>query len=182
MSETFFCRIALERLRKRAASPGRRVFPLRHMLVLPEGRWLRQPSHAHLGDCEGAPAALSSVSYEEAETICELPPRRFWPRDFSPASALIVNPEPHLDSPLRIHLFFGDKDRVQHLEGLAKDIVSLTDDLSRAIFDKEGFGVIHRGHSGTLDSLHALDAWLCTVHWWAWRTKTWPLWTVSSLI
>ena len=47
---------------------------------------------------------MSSVSYEEAETICELPPRRFWPRDFSPASALIVNPEPHLDSPLRVVL------------------------------------------------------------------------------
>lgn len=182
-----FCRAALANLKKRAEGHAKQHPTLRHMLVLPEGETLFVParpgSHPLGGSSYPEPPA---VSFGDSQVLVALPPAKCWPPGLKPIRAVVAeqaNPPrpPARQRPYRVHLFFGDAAGMTPLQSLAADLVNLTGDVARAVFGArapEDSTVFYCSP----DYIHGkaaeiLDAWLCTVHWWAWKAIDSPIHT-----
>lgn len=185
-----FCRVALENLKRRAEGYSKQYPSLQHMLVLPEGEYLRVPpppgGHPLGGSSHHMPPA---VTFGESKVAAVLPPEDSWPCDLEPIRAVVAEQEfspyrPLAQKPYRVHLFFGNPAGMAALQSLAADLVNLSDDVGRAIFRNQMLDTVFY-HSP--DCLHGkdaeiLDAWLCTVHWWAWKAVNSPIHTQPHVV
>jgi hypothetical protein len=185
-----FCRAALENLKRRAEGYSKQYPSLQHMLVLPEGEYLRVPPppgcHPLGGSSYHVPPA---VTFGESKVAAALPPEDCWLPDLEPIRAVVAEQEfspyrPLAQKPYRIHLFFGEPAGMAALQSLAADLVNLSSDVGRAIFRSQMLDTVFF-HSP--DCLHGkdaeiLDAWLCTVHWWAWKAVDSPIHTQPRVV
>ena len=158
------------------------------MLVLPEGETILVPPrpgvHA-LGWSSVGP--LRTVSFGESELVGALPPESCWPAELKPLRAVVAEQSftpyrPLAQKPYRIHLFFGDAAGMSEFRAISAGLVSLASDIDQAIFKTPqragpfGWSVIC--HSNDLladEDSTVLDAWLCTIHWWAWKVTDSPI-------
>jgi len=187
-----FCRAALANLKKRAEGHAKQHPTLRHMLVLPEGETLFVParpgSHPLGGSSYPEPPA---VSFGDSQVAAALPPAKCWPPGLKPIRAVVAEEEcaprpPARQRPYRVHLFFGDAAGMTPLQALAADLVNLAGDVARAVFgayEPDMSTVFFRSS----DYIHGkdaeiLDAWLCTVHWWAWKAIDSPIHTRPHVV
>ena len=84
-----------------------------------------------------------------------------------PVDAITIG---HDDEPMRIHLFMGDGKRRKHFFKIVDKIAELAIDLDRTLGD-----VLSQSTKwGASPRDVKLDVWLCTVHWWAWKTPASP--------
>lgn len=185
-----FCRAALENLKRRAEGYSKQYPSLQHMLVLPEGEYLRVPPPPG-----GHPLGCSSyhvppaVTFGESKVAAPLPPEDCWPPNLEPIQAVVAEQEfspyrPLAQRPYRIHLFFGEPAGMAALQSLAADLVNLASDVGRTIFRNQILDTVFF-HSP--DCIHGkdaeiLDAWLCTVHWWAWKAVDSPIHTQPRVL
>ena len=187
-----FCRAALENLKRRAEGYSKQYPSLQHMLVLPEGEYLRVPPppgcHPLGGSSYQVPPA---VTFGESKVAAALPPEDCWPPDLEPIRAVVAEQEfspyrPLTQKPYRIHLFFGEPAGMAVLQSLAADLVNLSSDVGRAVFGNHTWDMA-KVFFHSPDCLHGkdaeiLDAWLCTVHWWAWKAVDSPIHTQPRVV
>lgn len=176
-----FCRSALKEIKQRAEEHARQFPPLKHMLVLPENRSISvpvSPSALRLG-LDGVWLEAGSAALRRIQNLL---PFCFWPAK-SQAGRLLVILDPRgrrrasLIKPrrvCRVHAFFGDLAGIKHLSELASDLMNLRVDLAQAWFPSREYDedpVFCTSSVGDVDdeTTAALDCWLCTVHWWAWK-------------
>lgn len=184
MAKTSFIRTALERLKDRAVRAEKKYPPLHHMLVLPPGETLRFPL---LGvRALGMDRPATAVAFAGTKVGTRLPPRSCWPTGLLPALPIAIGgngPKSGVPKtePYRVHLFFGDAKGLRTLKSLASEVVALRSARSRGLGRSIGSNHVRLAQicipNDVLctDAAAALDAWLCTIHWWAWKVVDSPI-------
>jgi hypothetical protein len=82
--------------------------------------------------------------------------------------------------PQRAHVFFGEGSGLRYLRSLAANLLDLRSDLSAArrgaaAQPHYGIDVFDWIYSSAATEELQIDAWLCTVHWWAWVKPDSPI-------
>ncbi|MEN6405263.1 MAG: hypothetical protein ABFC77_02205 [Thermoguttaceae bacterium] len=187
MENADFCRTVLRQLRAQAEIAARRYPKLRHMLVLPTNEGLLLPPRpgGHPFCFMEPPRVITS--FGESQVAGVLPPKGCWPDGLSPIRAIVAEQDyapyqPLGRKPYRIHLFFGCDEWMNALNELCDGIMDAARDVDRGLQNCLGSVFWHSNDCLHGKKITTLDAWLCTLHWWAWKATDTPIFTQPKVV